>query len=473
MSSLQAFEDQENKLKNADVTLPLVTPSSLDNKRFDCLTSDQISRQDDCENTPSVITKKVTILNQGHCMDEEEEVVMEETPMMIEVHSSESSGSNTTTNVVLVNNRVPSITKFTHNDKTSKTCKMCKGHSQDVTHQANSRQNEDDDKSVSVRCEKQPDNSCEGNLSEKRMTLTTTTTTTASEMLTITSQEDEGKVEASIFVDNAETDIPPSTTSTNDKTSHKNIGKNIDNNASPTSSSSSSKQGHPEEYDAKEEESSSSQGSRVLLCFSSPHHHRKKRDPCKSSESSPLMTRMMKGVHMKMKRRKESQEERTSSPDVNHSDSLAPRSSLRSKKSISRESVAYVENNVNTSSMKVNAMVSSRESMESKRERKAAKTLVIITGAFVVCWLPFFVTALVLPVCGESCDLPDFVLSVFLWLGYINSMINPIIYTIFSMDFRTAFKKILMGKRFKMRDHHHLPDKKVMKNTGGCKRVAV
>ncbi len=92
-----------------------------------------------------------------------------------------------------------------------------------------------------------------------------------------------------------------------------------------------------------------------------------------------------------------------------------------------------------------NAVRKKRETLEAKRERKAAKTLAIITGAFVVCWLPFFVCALLMPL------RPDWVfdetmLSVFLWLGYFNSTLNPIIYTIFSPEFRQAFKRLLCGK---------------------------
>ncbi|XP_011870301.1 PREDICTED: 5-hydroxytryptamine receptor 2A-like isoform X1 [Vollenhovia emeryi] len=85
-----------------------------------------------------------------------------------------------------------------------------------------------------------------------------------------------------------------------------------------------------------------------------------------------------------------------------------------------------------------------RETIESKRERKAAKTLAIITGAFVACWLPFFFTALLQATC-RICQPPEIVSSVFLWLGYFNSTLNPVIYTVFSPEFRQAFKRMLCG----------------------------
>jgi 5-hydroxytryptamine receptor 1 len=87
----------------------------------------------------------------------------------------------------------------------------------------------------------------------------------------------------------------------------------------------------------------------------------------------------------------------------------------------------------------------------SKRERKAAKTLAIITGAFVVCWMPFFVIAVLLPICADECAISPVIISLFLWLGYFNSTLNPILYTIFNQDFRNAFKRILCGRRNSVR----------------------
>ncbi|KDR21127.1 5-hydroxytryptamine receptor, partial [Zootermopsis nevadensis] len=84
----------------------------------------------------------------------------------------------------------------------------------------------------------------------------------------------------------------------------------------------------------------------------------------------------------------------------------------------------------------------SKDSADSKRERKAAKTLAIITGAFVICWLPFFIMAILLSA-YSSYEFNEYMIAFFLWLGYFNSTLNPIIYTIFSPEFRHAFKRIL------------------------------
>lgn len=79
------------------------------------------------------------------------------------------------------------------------------------------------------------------------------------------------------------------------------------------------------------------------------------------------------------------------------------------------------------------------------RESKATKTLGVIMGAFTLCWLPFFIFALIAPICGESCaSVPGWVPDFFMWLGYANSFLNPVIYARFNRDFRTPFKEILL-----------------------------
>ncbi|XP_077594215.1 5-hydroxytryptamine (serotonin) receptor 1A b [Stigmatopora nigra] len=77
------------------------------------------------------------------------------------------------------------------------------------------------------------------------------------------------------------------------------------------------------------------------------------------------------------------------------------------------------------------------------RERKTVKTLGIIMGTFILCWLPFFIVALVMPFCQESCYMPRWLEDVINWLGYSNSLLNPIIYAYFNKDFQGAFKKII------------------------------
>ena len=75
------------------------------------------------------------------------------------------------------------------------------------------------------------------------------------------------------------------------------------------------------------------------------------------------------------------------------------------------------------------------------KEKKAAKTVGIIVGCFTFCWAPFFTVYLLGAFC-PGCT-PDILFTIFFWLGYCNSAVNPFLYAMCSKDFRYAFKKLL------------------------------
>ena len=78
-----------------------------------------------------------------------------------------------------------------------------------------------------------------------------------------------------------------------------------------------------------------------------------------------------------------------------------------------------------------------------RREHKAARTLGLIMGAFVLCWLPFFTWYVSINVCGPSCRCPHAVVTALFWIGYFNSTLNPFIYAYFRADFREGFHRTL------------------------------
>ncbi|XP_064169198.1 D(4) dopamine receptor-like [Anguilla rostrata] len=76
------------------------------------------------------------------------------------------------------------------------------------------------------------------------------------------------------------------------------------------------------------------------------------------------------------------------------------------------------------------------------RERKAMKVLPVVVGAFLFCWTPFFVVHTMRALC-RSCNITPHQMSIVTWLGYVNSALNPIIYTVFNTEFRGFFQKFL------------------------------
>ncbi|XP_077403334.1 histamine receptor H2b [Vanacampus margaritifer] len=76
------------------------------------------------------------------------------------------------------------------------------------------------------------------------------------------------------------------------------------------------------------------------------------------------------------------------------------------------------------------------------REHKATITLGAVLGAFVICWFPYF-TFFTRTGIKEQMNPPSTLHSVLLWLGYFNSVLNPILYPALNRDFRKSYAELL------------------------------
>ena len=74
-------------------------------------------------------------------------------------------------------------------------------------------------------------------------------------------------------------------------------------------------------------------------------------------------------------------------------------------------------------------------------DSKATVTLASVVMAFAICWIPYFVLFTIRPFLNHPIDLH---LDLFtLWLGYVNSMLNPFLYAFHSSQFRKGFLQVL------------------------------
>lgn len=77
-------------------------------------------------------------------------------------------------------------------------------------------------------------------------------------------------------------------------------------------------------------------------------------------------------------------------------------------------------------------------------EQRASKVLGIVFFLFLLMWCPFFITNITSTLC-DSCNQTtlEMLLEIFVWIGYVSSGVNPLVYTLFNKTFRDAFGRYI------------------------------
>ncbi|OXA56302.1 Allatostatin-A receptor [Folsomia candida] len=104
----------------------------------------------------------------------------------------------------------------------------------------------------------------------------------------------------------------------------------------------------------------------------------------------------------------------------------------------------------------VSAAGSSGRSLRGKK--RVTRMVVVVVGVFAVCWLPIQVVLLLKSLkLYEITDLSVAIQITAHVLGYMNSCVNPLIYSVLSENFRKAFRKVIQCRRHAPSPHNTKP----------------
>lgn len=88
--------------------------------------------------------------------------------------------------------------------------------------------------------------------------------------------------------------------------------------------------------------------------------------------------------------------------------------------------------------------VGKRSEQTITNEQRASKVLGIVFFLFLLMWCPFFITNITSVLC-TSCrkEFIQTLMEIFVWIGYVSSGVNPLVYTLFNRTFREAFGRYI------------------------------
>lgn len=86
-----------------------------------------------------------------------------------------------------------------------------------------------------------------------------------------------------------------------------------------------------------------------------------------------------------------------------------------------------------------------QKSKSENRARKAFRTISFILGAFVICWTPYHILALVEGFCTDPPCTNEYLYMFSYFLCYANSPMNPFCYALANQQFKKTFTRLLKG----------------------------
>lgn len=110
-----------------------------------------------------------------------------------------------------------------------------------------------------------------------------------------------------------------------------------------------------------------------------------------------------------------------------------------------RDFVKSIGKRLKAKTQKKNVTVGRQKSRTENRARKAFRTISFILGAFVACWTPYHVLALVEGFCANPPCTNEHLFMFSYFLCYANSPMNPFCYALANQQFKKTFTRILRG----------------------------